>query len=343
MLYNLYGVPKETFEDLGQPGHAALFKPTFANKKIIRVDDVSKDSRYGKSNIHFGIPKSHLPVASYMSVPVISTQGEIIGGLLFGHPKPGVFTAEHEDIISSISSQATVALENSKLFQKVKTLSEKKDEFIALASHELKTPLTSIKGYLQLLDKKSEKNNKDSIFIERALNQVEKLDMLISDLLNISKIEAGKLEFNIEAFEMKALILDIIDMFSYSHKSHAIIFNNPEKTFGLKADRQRIEQVIINLISNAIKYSPKSDKIHIHLEETDKGVCVRVKDEGIGLDNTQIKNLFTKFYRAGNVSNVSGLGLGLYLSKEIINRHNGEMKAISEPGMGSEFSFTLPK
>lgn len=339
MLYNLSGASKEDFDSLVNSEFKALFTPKFASKEIIRIDDINIDPKYRTGNSDK--PKSRIPVASYMSVPFIATQGEIIGGLLFAHPVPGVFTSEHEDIISSISSQSAVALENSKLFQEVKALSEKKDEFIALASHELKTPLTSIKGYLQLLEKKLEKDN-NTIFIDRALNQVEKLDLLIADLLNVSKIEAGKLEFNKEKFEMNALLLEVIDIFSHSHQSHQIIFNNPPEFFYVNADKQRIEQVIINLISNAIKYSPKADKVYINLSESDIGICVKVKDEGIGLDECQIKNLFTKFYRTETVANVSGLGLGLYLSKEIIMRHNGEMNVTSELGKGSEFSFTLP-
>lgn len=342
MLYTLSGAPKEAFEKLGKPRHTDLFKPTFIHKEIVRVDDVTKDPKYGNNFPYGGTPEGHLPIVSYMSVPVVSMQGRIIGGLLFGHHKAGIFTAHHEDIISSISSQSAVALENSELFQKVKALNEKKDEFIALASHELKTPLTSIKGYLQLLEKKAEQNN-DKIFIDRALYQVEKLNILIADLLNVSKIEAGKLEFNIELFDLKALIIDVIDIFSHSHKSHKIIYNNTsDEVFNIKADKQRLEQVLINLLSNAIKYSPKADKVYINLLSESNNVKVKVKDEGIGLNEVQVKNLFTKFYRAENIANVSGLGLGLYLSKEIITRHEGEITVTSEAGKGSEFCFTLP-
>jgi len=341
MLYNLSGLTKEAFEKLGIHKNTDLFRPTFKGKEILRIDDLREDSRYRISKRYRESEGTLLSVASYLAVPLISSSGEVVGGLLFGHPEPGIFKAEHEEILSSISSQAAVALENSRLFEEVKALSEKKDEFIALASHELKTPLTSIKGYLQLLEKKSEKNQ-NTFFIEKALYQVEKLDMLIADLLNVSKIEAGKLEFNMETFELNTLLREVIDTFLYANKSHEIIYNCPKQAFLVEADKQRIEQVIINLLSNAVKYSPKATKVYISLNDTDQKVTVKVKDEGIGLNDSQKKSLFTKFYRAEAIMNVSGLGLGLYLSKEIINRHNGKMEVISEFGKGSEFSFTLP-
>lgn len=341
MLFNLSGAPREIFEKLGMPRHTTLFQPTFSGKGIIRVDDITKDPRYGKNKPYHGMPNGHLPVVSYLAVPVISSSGEVIGGLLFGHPDAGVFKEEHEDIISSICSQAAVALENSKLFEEVKALSAKKDEFIALASHELKTPLTSIKGYLQLLDKKIA-NKEDSFFIQKALYQVEKLNLLIADLLNVSKIEAGKLQLNLDVFDLTSTIKDVRETFLYANKSHQININDIDLELFIEADKLRIEQVIINLLSNAVKYSPKATNVNLFLTYNDKEVTLKIKDQGIGLTEKQTKNLFTKFYRAEAILNVSGLGLGLYLSNEIINRHKGKMEVKSEFGVGSEFSFTLP-
>jgi PAS domain S-box-containing protein len=340
-LFALSGASREAFEQFGMPRNTALFQPTFSGEGVIRADDITKDPRYGKSGPHYGMPEGHLPVASYLAVPVISTSGRVIGGLFFGHPEPGVFKMEHEDMVVSIASQAAVALDNSILFEEVKALSDKKDEFIALASHELKTPLTTVKGYLQILAR-NEKDNISNLFVGKAMNQVEKLDTLINDLLNVSKIEAGKLQFEMEAFDIRATLLDIVETFQYSNTSHKLICNIPDEAIFVYADEQRIEQAISNIITNAIKYSPNAKAVYISLGKTDSGVKVSVRDEGIGLTEQQKRQVFSRFFRAEGTNSISGLGLGLYLTKEIIDRHQGTIGVNSTFGVGSEFYFTLP-
>jgi signal transduction histidine kinase len=248
---------------------------------------------------------------------------------------------EHEDMVVSIASQAAVALDNSILFEEIKALSAKKDEFIALASHELKTPLTTIKGYLQIIDR-TEKGNVANLFVGKAMNQVEKLDALINDLLNVSKIEAGKLQFQMEDFDIRATLLDIVETFQYSNTTHKLICNIPDESMFVYADEQRIEQAITNIITNAIKYSPNAETVYISLEKTDSGVTVSVRDEGIGMTEQQKRQVFSRFFRAEGMQSISGLGLGLYLSKEIIERHNGVIGVNSTFGVGSEFYFTIP-
>ncbi|UJH90755.1 PAS domain S-box protein [Antarcticibacterium sp. 1MA-6-2] len=341
MLYNLSGAPREAFEKFGMPRHTDVFRPTFTGEGPIRVDDITKDPRYGKNFPLSGMPLGHLPVVSYLAVPVISKSGLVIGGLLFGHPESGVFKHEHEEMVVNIAAQAAISLDNSKLFEQVKSLSDKKDEFIALASHELKTPLTTIKGYLQVLEKK-EKDQMTALFIDKALNQVNKLNTLVEDLLNMSRIEAGKLDFTLEDFDLREMVLEIIETFSYSYSTHQILFDLGVGSAMVHGDRQRIEQAVINLVTNAIKYSPEADRIYLKIEVHKDRVVVKVKDQGIGLSEEQQKQLFTRFYRAENTKGISGLGIGLYLTKQIIDRHKGEISLSSTLGEGSEFSFYLP-
>ncbi len=342
MLFTISGAPPHAFDDLGAPRHTELFKPTFSQNKVIRVDDVTKDPRYGKNQPLFGMPSGHLDVRSYLAVPVQSTNGEVIGGLLFGHPMPGRFKSEHEDLVESIASQAAVALDNSKLFQEIKALSDKKDEFIALASHELKTPLTTIKGYLQLLAKKKQ-DRVNALFLEKTLDQVAKLNALVADLLDVSKIEAGKLQFNLEHFDLRGLLKEVMETFPYTYKTHKIIFHDTIDAAYVYADKQRIEQVVNNLLTNAIKYSPNAHLVEISITPGLETVTVKVKDYGIGLKEEHKKKIFTRFYRAEGVVNVSGLGIGLHLTKEIIDRHKGEIGVESQFGVGSEFFFSLPR
>ena len=200
MLYALSGAPREAFEKFGMPRNTAVFNPTFSGKGIVRSDDITKDPRYGHNSPHKGMPKGHLPVVSYLAVPVLSPSGIVIGGLFFGHPKPGQFTAEHEDLVASIASQAAIALDNAKLYQEINTINSKKDEFISFASHELKTPLTTIKGYMQLAEST---NMPYDQFFSRVNKQISRLEGLIGDLLDVSKIQYGKLEYR---YERKSLL-----------------------------------------------------------------------------------------------------------------------------------------
>lgn len=341
MLYTLSGAPREAFEKFGMPRHTQVFKPTFAGQGVVRVDDITKDPRYGHNRPHDGMPAGHLPVVSYLAVPVISKTGVVIGGLIFGHPEKGKFTAEHEAMVSSIAAQAAISLDNSKLFEQVKSLSEKKDEFIALASHELKTPLTTIKGYLQVLSKK-QTDTMSELFLKKSLDQVNKLNSLVEDLLNMSRIEAGKLEFRLEEFDLRQMLLEITETFSYLHKTHQLIYNLGDSPALIEGDKQRIEQAILNLMTNAVKYSPGANKVYLDLKLHRDKVTVIIRDVGIGLTPEQQNQLFSRYYRAENTKGISGLGLGLYLTKQIIDRHEGEIYVNSKAGEGSEFSFTLP-
>ncbi len=341
ILYTLSGAPKKAFEKLGMPRHTSVFQPTFSGQGIVRVDDIRQDKRYGQNVPHNGMPLGHLNVISYMAVPVISNSGNVIGGLIFGHPDKGVFQKEHEVMVRNIAAQAAITLDNSQLFEKVKSLSEKKDEFIALASHELKTPLTTIKGYIQILEKKIEEP-KSKLFLTKTLDQANRLNTLIDDLLNMSRIEAGKLEFNYEEFDIREMLRDMSETYNYSENTHELITDFGDNTILIKADKQRIEQVVNNLLSNAVKYSPKADKVYFKLKANKHKVTVIVKDEGLGLTPEQQNHVFNRFYRAESTKGINGLGLGLYLTKQIIDAHKGKLGVNSEEGKGSEFYFSLP-
>ncbi|MHB1178108.1 MAG: sensor histidine kinase [Daejeonella sp.] len=222
-------------------------------------------------------------------------------------------------------------------------LNKKKDEFIGIASHELKTPLTSISAYLQFLQRNlvDEKNKQ---FIAKALRQVGKLSDLISNLLDVSKIESGKLPLNCSTFDICDLTQEVIEIIQYGNISHKIENTCEGEHLLVCADKQRIEQVMINLISNAIKYSPGADRIVISVSETDTDVVVSVQDFGIGIKDDQQSHIFSRFYRVeGMEPHISGLGIGLYISDDIISRHNGVLVVESKPGMGSTFSFKIPK
>ncbi|HEY5464378.1 MAG TPA: hybrid sensor histidine kinase/response regulator [Hanamia sp.] len=219
-----------------------------------------------------------------------------------------------------------------------------KDEFISIASHELKTPLTSIKGYIQLLERSIDKDDIPTVKsrFSKVQNQIEKLNLLVADLLDISKIESGKLKLNIKDFSVDELLDNIIEMMqqSYPDFKFTITGSVNEKTFG---DEMRIEQVIVNFITNAIKYSPGTNEIQISKYICNEKLYIAVKDFGIGMSKEHQEKVFNKFYRVEeNSLRFQGLGIGLYICEQIIKLHHGVIGVNSKPGAGSEFYFYLP-
>jgi signal transduction histidine kinase/DNA-binding response OmpR family regulator len=220
---------------------------------------------------------------------------------------------------------------------------KKKDEFISIASHELKTPLTTIKAYTQLLDRSIEPEDPNKMYVDRALLQIRKLDNLIADLLDLSKIEGGKLKFNKKPFGFETTLNNAIEMIRQTWPDYQLT-RKGDANVELYGDEMRIEQVIINYLTNAVKYSPERKEIEILAEVRPTGqLFVQVRDFGIGIPKDHQANIFGKFYRVEEAaSRFQGLGIGLYICAEIIHRHDGEFGVDSEPGQGSAFYFSVP-
>lgn len=220
-----------------------------------------------------------------------------------------------------------------------------KNDFIAIASHELKTPLTSLKAYAQLL--KTGKGVSDPAFVSsigtRIEGQINKMTKLVYSFLDLSKIESNKIELTRELIDLNQIISDVASDYLFQEKNHPVTFE-PEELPLIYADRHKITQVIDNLISNAIKYSPQGGKVLVTAKRQDQEVLVAVEDHGIGIDNNHTKKIFDRFYRIDDlqVKNASGFGIGLYLCADIIARHDGKIGLNSEPGVGSVFFFSLP-
>lgn len=223
-------------------------------------------------------------------------------------------------------------------------INEKKDEFISIASHELKTPLTSIKAYIQLLTK-SDSFNKDKVaqlYLEKTNAFINKLNTLIAELLDVSKIQAGKLQFNMSSFRFDELVKESVETMQNITSTHKIIITGSCDA-NVVGDKHRLEQVFFNFISNAIKYSPNAEKILVDIKQIDSHVRVAITDYGIGIPKENLGKIFDRFYRAENLSpTFAGLGIGLFIASEIIRRHNGTFGVESEDGKGSTFYFTLP-
>jgi signal transduction histidine kinase len=220
-----------------------------------------------------------------------------------------------------------------------------RDNFISAASHELKTPVTSIKIYMEGIKRKLEKegDKTNGEYFEKVDNQIHKLTLLVEDLLSVSKLENGKLQLNKSAFDINDLIKESVDAIQNISSDHKIIFfrKSTKKVFG---DRYRMYQVLTNLLTNAIKYSPRADKVIINLLPRKDSVVVKVEDFGIGIDPDEQKEIFNSFYRVTGKEERTfpGMGMGLFIANQIVKGHGGEITVKSKKGKGSEFSFSLP-
>lgn len=244
-------------------------------------------------------------------------------------------------VISAIATDISLQ----KQAQKHKLVMERKDEFISIASHELKTPVTSIKGYVQLLKHnfQNEGNATAVNLLSRVDSQISKLSTLISDLLDVSKIEKGQLQYEQERFEFNQFVEEVVEECKMSFVSHTINCKYGKPGFIL-GDRNKLAQVITNLIGNGVKYSVKGTTIDTSIMNDGANMHFEVTDEGIGISADKQMQVFERFYRVSgkNESTYSGLGLGLYISSEIIKRHNGVISVASEEGKGSTFYFKIP-
>ena len=221
---------------------------------------------------------------------------------------------------------------------------EKRDEFIGIASHELKTPLTSAKGYLDIIGAYKRQPLPPAVleYIGKAKNAVDKLQTLVGDLLDVSKIQAGQLHYEHIEFNLVSLVKTCIDNFKHLYPDR-ILKCNCEEELLIKGNPGRLEQVIMNLISNAVKYSPDDTEISLVAHKQETNAVVAIEDFGIGLSEEQKHKVFERFYRVEDRKFLtSGLGMGLYISAEIIKAHGGELRVSSVYGKGSIFSFELP-
>jgi PAS domain S-box-containing protein len=255
---------------------------------------------------------------------------------------------ENNGNISGIVVVAIDVTDQIKARRESEFLQQQKDDFIGIASHELKTPVTIIKAYSQMLGKiLSEKGNLyESGMANKMDEQANRLNSLIVDLLDTTKINSGKLQFNNVDFDFNELVKEILDDMKYTTQTHSIIHETDGScSCMVHADKERIGQVIDNFLTNAIKYSPKADKVVVRTGLKKDGVHLSVQDFGIGINADKKDKVFEQFYRvtgSGKPNTYPGMGLGLFIAAEIIKRENGKIWVESEEGKGSSFCFSLP-
>jgi signal transduction histidine kinase/ActR/RegA family two-component response regulator len=368
LLYTLSGARREDFEQFGQPRATALFGPTFRGEGPIRCADVRADPRYGTMPPHHGMPAGHLPVRSYLAVPVVSRAGGVVGGLFFGHPEPGVFTERAERIVLGVAAQAAIAIDNARMYEAAQTAAEErkhlleseraarrdaergsamKDEFLATLSHELRTPLNAILGWSQMLRLPS-MSEKD---LQRGLEIIERNTrvqaQLIEDLLDMSRITSGKLRLDIQPVTPAVVVDAALETVRAGAEAKGIRLTSVlDSSAGpITGDPNRLQQVVWNLLSNAIKFTGKNGRVQVRLQRVNSHVEISVTDTGLGIAPEFLPHVFDRFRQAdaSNTRASGGLGLGLAIVKQLVELHGGAVRATS-PGLdaGSTFTVELP-
>ena len=352
LLYALSGAPREAFEKFGQPRATPLFGPTFRGEKPIRSGDILHDPRYGQMKPHYGMPPGHLPVRSYLAVPVISRSGEVLGGLFFGHHEPDVFDERAERLITGVAAQAAVAIDNARLYEKVRSAAEErdqllqaeraarsdaerinliKDEFLATLSHELRTPLSAILGWSQVLTMGNVAEQELREGLEAIERNARIQTGLIEDLLDMSRIISGKIRLDVQWAELAPIVESAVESVRPSAEAKGIRLRKILDPLAgpVAGDPTRLQQVVWNLLTNAIKFTPKGGSVDVMLERVDSHLEITVHDSGIGIKPEFLPMVFERFRQAdaSTTRAFGGLGLGLSIVKNLVELHGGSIRA----------------
>jgi signal transduction histidine kinase len=361
LLYTLAGAPREAFEKFGHPRATEVFAPTFRGEATVRSDDITKDPRYGRMAPHHGMPPGHLPVCSYLAVPVKSRSGEVLGGLFLGHPQPARFNERVERLVEGVAAQAAIAIDNARLYEasqaqlatreraeaSLRDSDRRKDEFLATLAHELRNPLAPIRQAVNISQNPGATPAQKSWSHDVITRQVQHMSLLLDDLLDISRITRGTLELRRKRTQLANLVESAIETArpALDTKRHALEVHLPMVPVMLDVDPLRVSQVLSNLLTNSAKYTDPDGQVQISAELLGGDVLIRVVDNGIGIAPEAMPELFTMFSQVRSVRDRSdgGLGIGLALSRGLIELHGGRLEAHSRGlGLGSEFVVRLP-
>lgn len=347
VLYALSGASPEAFSSFPHPRNTEIFKPTFEGEGVVRLDDVTADPRFGQNAPYYGMPAGHLPVRSYLAVPVIGRLREVIGGLFFGHASPGVFEEKHERLAIGMSVWAAVALENARLYANAQEASRLKDEFLATLSHELRTPLNAIVGYTRMMRTGLVTGDKATRALETVDRNANALTQIVEDVLDVSRIIAGKIRLNVRPVDLPLVVEEALDSMRPAADARGVGLEAvlDPRAGPVSGDAERLQQVVWNLVSNAVKFTPRGGRVQVHVRRIDSHIEIEVSDTGVGIPVSFLPHVFERFRQAdGGISRErGGLGLGLAIVRHLAELHGGTVTVASGgEGQGATFRVRLP-
>lgn len=313
----------------------------FLNTFKVTINDTKGKTLYGLGNGQWDIPELRMMMTEILPTnnPVLDYEVEHE----FPHigKKIMLLNAHRVEFEGQFKDRILLAIED---ITDRKAIEQRKDDFLTIASHELKTPLTTVLGYMQMMSRMMP-DNASAKFVsafEKATIHVDRLNQLLSELLDMSRIQTGNIELHKEIFDFDKMVRETVEGLHAATPSSTITVKGSTGT-NLYGDESHIVQVLTNLISNAIKYSPNSEVVEVHLSKVSNFVKVSVIDYGMGIEPDELKKIFGRFYRVSSTQkSFPGMGIGLYICEQIVKNHGGTLWAESELGEGATFNFTLP-
>ena len=369
-LYTLSGAHKDAFATLGLPRNTPLFAPTFAGQGVVRLDDVRDDPRYGQLEPHRGMPSGHLPVTSYLAVPVISRSGAVLGALLFGHSQPGRFSAEHERLTKSLAATAALAVDNANLYGETRRAEANQrrlnDElretvhvnelFVAVLAHDLRSPLAAMLTAADLIQSREpagvESRHEKALLRLTASGQ--RMARMIEQLLDFTRLRiGGGLTLEPSTTELTPLVQQVADELEDAGTGHGIEIAQIGDGSG-QWDADRLSQVFSNLLANALQHggpqsaapAPRAQAPRVNLQiDGSLPDVVRVRVHNAGAIATElIPRIFDPMIAGDRRRDGSrGLGLGLFITQRIVEAHGGSVEVVSAESTGTTFTVTLPR
>ena len=364
-LFVVSGAALESFQALEAGEAMAVFEPVLRGEGVVRKDDIHQEPQWGTAN--GGALDGRRPFRSYLAVPVVGA-GAVLGGLVFGHASPAVFTQRSERRILGLAGRAAVAIDNARLYAEAKGSADErarlldaerlaraeverastmKDEFLATLSHELRTPLNAIVGWSEVLLAQADTDPATRRGVEAIARNAHSQAQLIDDLLDMNLIVSGKIRLAVQRVDLAATVDSAIESVRPSVEAKAIVV---ERTIDPSAgpvvgDPNRLQQIAWNLLTNAVKFTAKGGKIHVLVRRVSSHVEVTIHDSGIGISADFLPHVFERFRQADSSTTrrYGGLGLGLSIVRQLVELHGGTVRAESGgEGTGSSFTVALP-
>ncbi|SDL39167.1 PAS domain-containing sensor histidine kinase [Pedobacter antarcticus] len=317
-----------------------------ANSHFLNTFKVSISETKGKLLYELGNGQWDIPELRKMMLEILPTNNPVLDYEVeheFPHigKKLMLLNAHRIELEGQFKDRILLAIED---ITERKAIEQRKDDFLSIASHELKTPLTTVLGYVQMMQRLMPETVSDKFrsVVDKTGVYVDRLNQLLAELLDVSRIQTGNLELHMESFDFDKMVIDTIDGLKAATPGYNIILKGKVEAV-FNGDEMHLVQVLTNLISNAIKYSPESHEVEVYVSKVSNFVKVSVKDKGMGIKEGELKKIFERFYRVGEIQKrYPGMGIGLYICDQIVKNHGGTLWAESKIGEGSVFSFTLP-